>query len=471
MNAPSLRQPLQRLVAAISVYLDRQVLVVTLLGFSAGLPLALTTSTLMLWMTDVGVDLTTVGLYALAGLPYTLKFLWAPLVDAWRIPVLSRLLGRRRGWLIFTQLLLIAAIVVLGGLDPLNAPLLIALAAVFVAAVSATQDIVIDAFRVESLGIDQQAAGVGGYVMAYRLALLVSSAGVVGVVGFLEATGMATETVWFYGYAGAAGLIVLGMAAVVAGREPRLPESADPETATAAPTAARPLVVAVAAFADMFKMPMAAAVLLFVLLFRFTDAFAGIMIGPFVIDMGYDKQAYAAIVKGLGTGAVIAGGLIGGVIAKTLPLTTSLWIAGILQATTNLVFSWIALQGVDHTALALGIVVDNVASGIATVIFIAYLSSLCANPLHTATQFALLTALASTGRTVLSASAGAVADSVGWFWFFGVSALVGVPALILLAWLQSRGHFDPVELKVELDFDSAIQGEPEPAAVRPAGAP
>jgi MFS transporter, PAT family, beta-lactamase induction signal transducer AmpG len=158
----------------------------------------------------------------------------------------------------------------------------------------------------------------------------------------------------------------------------------------------------------MFTMPMAAAVLLFVLLFRFTDAFAGIMIGPFVIDIGYDKQAYAAIVKGLGTAAVIAGGLIGGMIAKALPLTTTLWIAGILQMTTNLVFSWIALQGVDHTALALGIVVDNVASGIATVIFIAYLSSLCANPLHTATQFALLTALASTGRTVLSASAGAV---------------------------------------------------------------
>jgi MFS transporter, PAT family, beta-lactamase induction signal transducer AmpG len=168
------------------------VLIVTLLGFSAGLPLALTTSTLMLWMTDVGVDLTTVGLYALAGLPYTLKFLWAPLVDAWRIPVLSRLLGRRRGWLIFTQLSLMAAILLLGRLDPLASPLLIAAAAVFVATVSATQDIVIDAFRVESLSTDQQAAGVGGYVMAYRLALLVSSAGVVGIVGFLEATGMPT---------------------------------------------------------------------------------------------------------------------------------------------------------------------------------------------------------------------------------------------------------------------------------------
>ena len=127
--------------------------------------------------------------------------------------------------------------------------------------------------------------------------------------------------------------------------------------------------------------------------------------------------------------------------------------------TTNLVFSWIALQGVDHSALALGIVVDNVASGVATVIFIAYLSTLCANPLHTATQFALLTALASTGRTVLSASAGAVADTAGWFWFFGVSALVGIPALLLLAWLQSRGHFGLILL------------EAEPAEVKPAGGP
>jgi PAT family beta-lactamase induction signal transducer AmpG len=218
-------------------------------------------------------------------------------------------------------------------------------------------------------------------------------------------------------------------------------------------------VVAIKSLADMFRMPMAAAVLLFVLLFRFTDAFAGIMIGPFVIDIGYDKQAYAAIVKGVGTVAVISGGLIGGLIARSLPLTTSLWVAGILQMTTNLVFSWISLQGVDHTALALGIVVDNLASGVATVIFIAYLSSLCANPLHTATQFALLSAHASTGRTVLSASAGAVAETAGWFWFFGVSALVGIPALALLAWLQSRGHF------------ATVVAEAEAAAVKPAGAP
>jgi MFS transporter, PAT family, beta-lactamase induction signal transducer AmpG len=160
---------------------------------------------------------------------------------------------------------------------------------------------------------------------------------------------------------------------------------------------------------------------------------------------------------------VLAGGLIGGILAKALPLTITLWIAGILQAVTNLVFSWIALQGVSNTALALGIVVDNVASGIATVIFIAYLSTLCANPLHTATQFALLTALASTGRTVLSASAGWSADTFGWFWFFGVSALVGVPALMLLAWLQARGHFRAIVVEKELASEG---GE-----VRPAGAP
>lgn len=432
---------LRRALAAILVYAERPVLVVTLLGFSAGLPLALSTSTLLVWMADAGVDLTTIGLYSLAGLPYTLKFLWAPLVDAWRIPVLSALFGRRRGWLVVTQILLMVAIVCLGMLDPVASPIWIALAAVALAGISATQDIVIDAFRVESLADDRQAAGMAGYVGAYRVALLVSSAGVIGLVGFLEAADVATASLWFYGYAAAAGLVVVGLAAVLLAREPDAPPAA--ERAAGGSAATRPLVVAAAAFTDFFKMPLAAAVLLFVLLFRFCDAFAGVMTGPFVIDVGFDKQAFAGIVKGLGTAAAIIGGLAGGVIARLVPLTFSLWIAAILQMATNLVFSWLALQGVDHAALALAIAVENAAGGIATVIFVAYLSSLCANPLHTATQFALLTALASTGRTVLSASAGAVADAFGWFLFFGLSAAAGLPALMLLAWLQARGHFGP----------------------------
>lgn len=442
MNEDARPNILQRAIAAVSVYLERQVIVVTLLGFSSGLPLALSTSTLLVWMADEGVNLTTIGLYSLAGLPYTLKFLWAPFVDAWRVPLLSRLLGRRRGWLVLTQLLLFIAILALGSVDPVVSPWLVALAAVCLTTISATQDIVIDAYRVESLTANEQAAGMGGYVAAYRIALLVSSAGVIALVGSLEANGW-SGPLWAYGYTAAAGLVIVGVIGVLLGREPQAPPTEEP--AADAPAAARPLVVAFGAFADFLKMPLAPAVLLFVLLFRFCDAFAGVMTGPFVIDIGFDKQTYAAVVKGLGTAAAIGGGLVGGLIAKMTPLSISLWIAGILQMATNLVFSWLAMQGVDTGALAIAITVENAAGGIATVIFVAYLSSLCQNPLHTATQFALLTALASTGRTVLSASAGAVADVTGWVAFFGVSALIGLPALALLAWLQARGHFAPVE--------------------------
>ena len=178
------------------------------------------------------------------------------------------------------------------------------------------------------------------------------------------------------------------------------------------------------------------------MLFKFTDAFAGAMTAPFVIDIGFSRNEYAAIIKGVGLAATLLGGFAGGFVARAFTLSTSLWIGGVVQALANLAFSWQAIVGTNVAALAFAITVENFTSAIGTVIFVAYLSALCRNPLHTATQYALLTALAAVGRTYLSAGAGYVAAATGWVWFFVICALAGLPSLMLLWWLERRGHFD-----------------------------
>jgi PAT family beta-lactamase induction signal transducer AmpG len=176
-------------------------------------------------------------------------------------------------------------------------------------------------------------------------------------------------------------------------------------------------------------------------LFKFTDALSGAMTAPFVIDLGFSRNEYAAIVKGVGLAALLLGGFAGGFIARALPLAPSLWIGGILQSVANLAFSALAVAGTNTTMLAVAIIAENFTSAIGTVMFVAYLSALCRNPLHTATQYALLTALAAVGRTYLSSGAGFIAESTGWAWFFVICMLAGIPSLLLLAWLQRRGHF------------------------------
>jgi PAT family beta-lactamase induction signal transducer AmpG len=187
---------------------------------------------------------------------------------------------------------------------------------------------------------------------------------------------------------------------------------------------------------------LALVVLAFVVMFKFTDSLAGVMTGPFVIKIGFTREEYAAIVKGVGLAATLIGGFAGGFVARAYPLSTSLWIGGILQAVANLGFSWQATVGADLTALTIAITLENFTSAIGTVIFVAYLSALCNNPLHTATQYALLTALAAVGRTYLSLGSGYLAEATGWPWFFALCAAAAIPSLILLAWLQYRGHFE-----------------------------
>ena len=426
---------------AFAVYLQKRVLIVLLLGFSSGLPLALSGSTLLVWMRESGVDLGTIGLFALVGTPYTLKFLWAPLVDALHVPVLTRLLGRRRGWLVFAQLLLIGAILLLALTDPARSPFYVALGALLVAAASATQDIVVDAFRVESLPESEQAAGMASYVAAYRVGMLISTAGALFLVSAFEGTGLTKPIPWMWGYIAMAGMVLIGMIAALVATEPE--QSRRAEEATSGENAiSRVMTAAVGAFTEFLTRKDVWAVLAFVILYKFTDSFSGTMTAPFVIDLGFTRNDYAAIVKGVGLAATLVGGFAGGFLARAWSLESCLWIGGVLQAISNLAFAWLAFVGHNQWALALAITVENFTGAIGTVIFVAYLSSLCQSPLHTATQYALLTAFAAIGRTYLSAGAGYVAQATGWPAFFVLSVLVAVPSLILLAWLQRRGHFE-----------------------------
>lgn len=424
-----------------AVYLQPRVIIVLLLGFASGLPLALSGSTLQIRMREAGVDLGTIGLFALVGTPYTLKFLWAPLVDALHVPLFTRAFGRRRGWLVFSQLLLIAAILLLAIADPARSPLFVALAALLVAAMSSTQDIVVDAFRIESLPESEQAAGMASYVFAYRIGMLVSTAGALFIVSGYENGGIVRTSAWMWGYVTMAALVLIGTATALAATEPE--PSVRAEAATRAETALkRVLHAAAGAFSEFLTRKDAAAALAFVVLFKFTDAFSGTMTAPFVIDLGFSRNDYATIVKGVGLAATLIGGFAGGFVARRYSLAASLWIGGVLQALANLAFSWLALSGINEWALAFAITTENFTSAIGTVIFVAYLSALCRNPLHTATQYALLTALSAVGRTYLSSGAGFVARAVGWPLFFVICVFVAVPGLLLLAWLQRRSHFD-----------------------------
>jgi PAT family beta-lactamase induction signal transducer AmpG len=426
---------------AFTVYTRPRVLIVLLLGFSAGLPLALVTSTLQAWLTQSGIDLKTIGLFSLVGLPYTFKFFWAPLVDALSIPLLTRLLGRRRSWLILSQLLLIAAIVVLGFSDPKTSIFYVTVAALMVAAASATQDIVIDAFRVESLPQEEQAAGIASYILAYRVALLLSGAGALLLVAYLEASGVAQLTAWKVSYLAAAACVAVGMIAAFLAKEPADESAKDNDGSLVK----RVFATAISAFGEFLSRPLAISILLFVLLFKFCDAFAGVLTVPFVLTTGFTLATYATVVKGVGFAAAVIGGLAGGALARTLPLTTCLWIAAIVQMLSNLMFSWLAWMGPDVSALTLTIIVENFTSNAANVIFVAYLSALCGARAHTATQFALLSATAAVGRTVLAASGGYVAEATGWFWFFIVTTFSAIPSILLLIWLQRRGHFASLE--------------------------
>jgi MFS transporter, PAT family, beta-lactamase induction signal transducer AmpG len=443
VTAPSSEVARPAFLDTLAVYLKRRVLVVLLLGFSGGLPFSLTGMALQAWMTESAVDIGTIGLFAAIGIPYLFKFLWAPLTDALDVPILSARLGRRRGWLMLTQLWLMAAIVLLAFGSPAVSPLTVAIAALMVATASATQDIIIDAFRVESLPEDEQAAGMASYVAAYRVGALISGAGTLFLVSGFEGLGFGREAAWMAGFVAMAALVLVGIAATLLAVEPAQSAVAEAEHATHAREndVTRVGKAAVGALLDFFSRDLALTVLAFVALFKLADALALTLNTRFVLDLGFSRNELAGIVKGIGFIATLTGGFAGGYVARVLPLGPSLWLGGILQTVTILAFAWQAVVGMDLVTLTFTITVQYFTDAIGTVIFVAYLSALCRNPLHTATQYALLTALTALGRTVFSLGAGYVVLATGWAWYFVICAATAIPSFILLAYLQRHGHF------------------------------
>jgi PAT family beta-lactamase induction signal transducer AmpG len=426
---------MQRWLAASAVYLEPRVVAMLFLGFSSGLPLGLSGQTLSVWLKEEGVSLTTIGLFALVGLPYVLKFLWAPLIDAVRIPFLTRRLGRRRGWLILTQGALMAAVVVLGLSDPANRPALAAVLALFVAFFSASQDIVVDAFRVESLDENQFAAGMANYVAGYRVAMLAATAGAFELASALQGSGFEGAAGWALTYAAMAVLVLVGVVAVLLSAEPAAPLGGGADK----PFAQRFADAVIDPFVDFMARPGWLLILLFVMLFKFGDAFAGIMTAPFVLDIGFDKTDYGRVVKVFGFAATLIGGFAGGYVYRVAGPVRSLWLAGLAQMGSNLMFVWQAWAGAEMGLLFATIGIENLTGGLGTVIFVAYLSGLCQDRRYTATQYALLSALSAVGRTVLSASAGWFAEQIGWAPFFVLTTAAALPGLALLWWIARPG--------------------------------
>jgi PAT family beta-lactamase induction signal transducer AmpG len=418
---------------ALAVYRQPRLIAVLLMGFSSGLPLALTFGTLSYWLAERGVPLTAIGLFGLVRASYSLKFVWAPLIDRLPIPLVTARLGRRRGWALTIQLLLMLAILALGSTDPKTDPATTALAAVVVAFLSASQDIVIDAYRIELLRPDEQGAGAAATQWGYRFGMLASGAGALYAASFGG---------WRFAYAVMAGLMLVGMATVWFTPEPG--GIAAPER-LAGPTGAARLEAwleraVVAPFRDMFArlgaMPLAA-IVLFIVLYKFGDALAGSMANPLYVALGFTKVEVATVAKIYGVVATLAGVAAGGLLVARIGVFNALLACGAAQALSNLMYAVQVWAGHDVATLALTIGAENLTGGMASAAFVAYLSGLC-NRDFTATQYALLSSLATVGLNVLAASGGYLAQTLGWVPFFVLSTLACLPSLVILVWIMRR---------------------------------
>lgn len=393
-----------------------------LLGFSSGLPLLLTSKTLQAWMTTAKVDLTTIGLFSLVALPYSLKFLWAPLLDRFVPPFL----GRRRGWLLVTQVALIVAIAAMSTHDPRTGLQMLAVNAFVIAFLSASQDIAVDAYRTDVLDHREMGAGASVWVMGYRIALIVT-----GSVAFL----LADKMPWPKVYIALSGLLLVGVVGSFIAPEPKVQE-APPRTLGEAVRFP---------FQEFFQragMGQGLAVLAFIVFYKFSDSLAGNMTTPFLLQTGFTQTEIGVVLGGIGMISTIVGTLVGGSIVAKLGINRALWIFAVFQALSNFAYYGLAIVGKNSQFMTAAIVIENMGLGFVTAALIAFLMSVC-NRKYSATQFALLSSLMAASRDIIVAPGGKIAESVGWPMFFIITVLAGIPALLLLPFVAPWGKDTP----------------------------
>jgi len=399
-----------------AAFRSRKIGLLLLLGFASGLPLALTAGTLQAWLAADNVDIVAIGWFALVGQPYTYKFLWAPVMDRYAPPFL----GRRRGWLLITQLLLAAAIVFMGTLRPADSAWLLGAAALAVAFLSASQDIVFDALRADWLEREERGAGAAVSVFGYRVAMLVSGAGALILAD--QWLGW-SATYWLM-----AALMGVGMIATW--------YVVEPETKGGAPKTLDDAVVK--PFAEFFSREGALALLALVVLYKLGDAFAGNLTTTFLLrGPGFSLTEIGAINKGFGLAATILGALAGGALMAKMRLYRALLLFGILQAITNLGFMLLAASGKSYALMVTVIGLENLCGGMGTAAYVALLMALC-DRRFSATQYALLSALSAVGRVYVGPAAGYLVAGFGWQPFFFFSFLIALPGLALLVWMRAR---------------------------------
>ncbi|MBR1777190.1 MAG: AmpG family muropeptide MFS transporter [Alphaproteobacteria bacterium] len=407
--------------ASISVYRSPKMAVMAVLGFFSGLPLVLLLSTLAYWLAGKGVSKTDIALFSLTRFPYSFKFLWAPYVDRCKIPVLTKALGQRRSWALLFQVCLMISLAALIRTNPAVNPMLTGVCAIAVAFFSASQDIVLDAFRVEDFDPQDQGAASGCFVFGYRIGMLAAGAG---------ALYMAQVMSWENVYTILALSGIIGMATILAVKEPKVrKETADQKkffkTAVVAP------------IKDFIARPGWFLIILFIMLYKLCETTLGTMTAPFYVELGFSYDQIATVVKLYGIAATILGGFLGGIAVVRWGIMRSLLICGILQGISNLPFAYLATQGNSLTWLMISVISDNLTSAMATSAFVAYMSFLC-NAAYTATQYALLSSLMALPRDMLSSMSGWLADHTTWPVFFMITASLCLPGLIVLWFLNRR---------------------------------
>jgi len=434
---------------AFRVYLRPQVLAMLFLGFAAGLPFLLVFSTLSAWLTESGLTRSAIGFFSWIGITYSIKVFWAPVVDRLPLPLLDRWLGRRRSWMLLAQCGIILGLVGMAGTQPAEAVTMIALFALLVAFSSATQDVALDAYRIESIDRQYQGAMAAMYIGGYRLGLLVSGAGAFYLAEFWD---------WPLAYLSMAGCMLVGVVTVLIVREPKVRGDVQTyareqrvinylENSAHLPDVWRKFAgwfigAVICPFTDFFQRngAMALIILLFISVFRISDITMGVMANPFYLDMGYSKIEIANVSKFFGFFMTIAGAAIGGIFVVRFGIMRPLLLGAVMVASTNLLFAMLAGMEPELIMLALVISADNLSGGLATSAFIAYLSSLT-NSAYTATQYALFSSLMTLAPKILAGFSGMVVDAQGYVFFFTYAAVTGIPAILLVLYLmkQERG--------------------------------